>query len=147
VSVSLALLKPDHFVACVGGWLQTHVGVFSAWGPHLLLLLLRSYYNSDGLSPVIGTLGSSCACLLFAVIIPSAPYWAFGFPSAIISVLGADFVFAAGTLFVAKVSLPHEQSVAGALFQTMTQVREFLCYQISGGLMTVRSWALQLALQ
>lgn len=26
-------------------------------------------------------------------------------------------------LFIAKVSLPHEQSVAGALFQTMTQVR------------------------
>ena len=39
------------------------------------------------------------------------------------SVFGADFVFASGTLFVAKVSLPHEQSLAGALFQTMTQVR------------------------
>ena len=54
----------------------------------------------------------------------SSPYWAFGFPSAILSVFGADFVFAAGTLFVAKISLPHEQSLAGALFQTMTQVRD-----------------------
>jgi hypothetical protein len=71
---------------------------------------------------VIGTLGSSLACLLFAVIIPSAPYWAFGFPGAIVSVLGADFVFAAGTLYVAQVVEPQEQSLAGGLFQTMTQV-------------------------
>jgi len=37
--------------------------------------------------------------------------------------MGADFVFSAGTLFIAKFALPHEQSVAGALFNTMTQVR------------------------
>lgn len=49
-------------------------------------------------------------------------YWAFGFPAAICSVIGADFVFAAGTIFVAKIALPHEQSLAGGLFQTMTQV-------------------------
>lgn len=63
------------------------------------------------------------ANLLFAVVDPSAPYWAFGFPAAILSVFGADFVFASGTLFVAKVALPHEQSVASALFQTLIQVR------------------------
>lgn len=65
------------------------------------------------------------AGLLFAVIDPSASYWAFGFPSAIVAVFGADFVFPSGTLFVAKVSLPHEQSLAGGLFQTLTQVRIF----------------------
>lgn len=70
----------------------------------------------------IGTLCTSASCLLFAVIIPSAPYWAFGFPAAILSVIGADFVYSAGTLFTAKVALPHEQSLAGALFQTMTQI-------------------------
>ncbi|KAI0060675.1 efflux transporter [Artomyces pyxidatus] len=70
----------------------------------------------------IGTLLTSAGNLLFAVIVPSAPYWAFGFPSAMIIVLGADFVFASGTLFIAKVCFPHEQSVAGALFQSMTQV-------------------------
>lgn len=37
-------------------------------------------------------------------------------------VFGADFVYAAGTIFVAKIVLPHEQSLAGGLFQTMTQV-------------------------
>lgn len=73
--------------------------------------------------PVAGTALTAVASLLFAVVDDSAPYWAAGFPSAIISVVGADFVFASGTLFVAKFSLPHEQSLAGALFQTMTQVR------------------------
>lgn len=59
------------------------------------------------------------AGLLLALINPAAPYWAFGFPSAILTVVGADFVFAGGTLFVAKLALPHEQSLAGGLFQTM----------------------------
>ncbi|KAI0833324.1 major facilitator superfamily domain-containing protein [Trametes gibbosa] len=69
-----------------------------------------------------GTLFTGVANLLFAVIDPAASYWAFGFPATIVSVFGADFVFATGTLFVAKVCLPHEQSVGGALFQTLTQV-------------------------
>ncbi|KAJ7250727.1 hypothetical protein C8J57DRAFT_679187 [Mycena rebaudengoi] len=71
---------------------------------------------------VFGTSFTGVGALFFAIIRPSAPYWAYGFPSPIISVFGADFVFAAGTLFVAKVSLPHEQSLAGGLFQTLTQL-------------------------
>jgi hypothetical protein len=70
-----------------------------------------------------GTLASALAPLLFAVIDPRASYWAFGFPAACLSVVGMDFVFAAGTLFIAGVSSPDEQSVAGGVFQTMTQVR------------------------
>src|SRR6267378_6044967 len=62
------------------------------------------------------------ANLLFAVINPSVPYWAFGFPSACLIVLAADFTFASGTLFIAKISPPHEQSVAGALFQAVTEI-------------------------
>ncbi|KAI0781757.1 major facilitator superfamily domain-containing protein [Abortiporus biennis] len=71
---------------------------------------------------VIGTALTAVANLLFALIKVDSPYWAFGFPAAILSVFGADFVFAAGSLFVAKVSLPHEQSVSGALLQTMMQL-------------------------
>lgn len=71
---------------------------------------------------VMGTTLTGTASLLFALISPSSPYWSFGFPASIVGVFGADFVFASGTLFVAKVALPHEQSVGGALFQTMTQV-------------------------
>ncbi|CCM00646.1 uncharacterized protein FIBRA_02683 [Fibroporia radiculosa] len=70
----------------------------------------------------IGTALTATADLLFALINPAAPYWAFGFPAAVVSVFGADFVFPSGTLFIAKVCLPHEQSVGGALFQTMTQL-------------------------
>lgn len=71
---------------------------------------------------VFGTLITGCACVLFALINPSATYWAFGFPSTVMVVFGADFVFSAGTIFVAKIVFPHEQSLAGGLFQTMTQV-------------------------
>lgn len=72
---------------------------------------------------------TSVAPLLFAFVNSDAVYWAYGFPAACLAVVGADFVFAAGTLFCAKVALPHEQSLAGALFQTMTQVR--LAHQLS----------------
>ena len=65
---------------------------------------------------------TSIACLLFAVIDTHATYWAFGFPAAVTSVVGADFVFATGTLYVAKIARPDEQSLAGALFQTLTQL-------------------------
>ena len=78
-----------------------------------------------------GTLMTGCADLLFAVIAPGAPYWAFGFPAACLIVLGADFTFASGTLFIAKISLPHEQSVAGALFQAMTQIGSAIGVSVS----------------
>lgn len=90
---------------------------------------------------------TSIAPLLFALINTSSPYWAFGFPAAIVAVFGADLyvfrrrfsssagclifglafgatrsIFAGGSLFVAKVALPHEQSLAGGLFNTLTQV-------------------------
>ncbi|KAG2147770.1 major facilitator superfamily domain-containing protein [Suillus bovinus] len=71
---------------------------------------------------VSGTLLTASAAVLFALIDPAATYWAFGFPSAILVVFGADFVYTAGTIFVAKIALPHERSVAGALFQTMVQL-------------------------
>ncbi|KAJ3775531.1 efflux transporter [Lentinula raphanica] len=78
-----------------------------------------------------GTALTGCSALLFAVINPNAVYWAFGFPSAIIAVIGADFVFACGTMYVAKKCLPHEQSVGGAVFQTMTQIGTALGVTVS----------------
>lgn len=75
----------------------------------------------------MGTVVTGFACVLFALIDPSVTYWAFGFPSTTLVVVGADFVYAAGTLFVAKIVLPHEQSLAGGLFQTMTQVSSQIC--------------------
>ncbi|KAJ7119229.1 hypothetical protein C8R43DRAFT_1137115 [Mycena crocata] len=72
--------------------------------------------------PAAGTLTTTLAPLLFALIRPSAVYWAFGFPAAVCSVVGADFLFAAGMLFVANAVGEGEQSLAGGVFQTMTQL-------------------------
>ena len=71
----------------------------------------------------VGAVGTTTACLLFAIIDPSTTYWAYAFVGTCISVMGPDLVFTAGTLFIAKFALPHEQSVAGALLNTMCQVR------------------------
>jgi len=73
---------------------------------------------------VFGTISTGSACLLFALIDPNAVYWAFGFPASILSVGGADFIFAAGSIFIARVAHPHEQSVAGGLFQAVMQIGE-----------------------
>ena len=43
-------------------------------------------------------------------------YWYLEFSAMWLSVLGVDFVFASGSLFIAKFALPYEQSMAGALF-------------------------------
>lgn len=85
-------------------------------------------------------MGSAIGALLFALIKPATTYWAFGFPSTTISVIGVDLIFATGSLFIAKVSLPHEQSVAGALFQTMTQVRIRIFLELVGGLLISVFW-------
>ncbi|KAL4074935.1 major facilitator superfamily domain-containing protein [Scleroderma yunnanense] len=71
---------------------------------------------------VSGTVLTACAAILFALINPSATYWAFGFPSTVLVVFGADFVYSAGTLCLAKFANHGEHSVVGALFQTMTQI-------------------------
>lgn len=74
------------------------------------------------MSTAIGTLMTAFGNLFFSVVEDGWSYWAYGFPSAVIVVFGADFVFSSGTLFIAKCALPHEQSVGGALFSVMTQV-------------------------
>ncbi|KAF9509240.1 hypothetical protein BS47DRAFT_1349492 [Hydnum rufescens UP504] len=61
----------------------------------------------------LGCIMTGLAPLLFALIKVNAPYW--------LSV-GADFIFASGSIYVAKVSLPHEQSLAAGLFNTLMQV-------------------------
>jgi hypothetical protein len=41
------------------------------------------------------------SCVLFANIVPSVTYWAFGFPSIFFVVFGADFVYATSTIYIA----------------------------------------------
>ncbi|KZT59809.1 MFS general substrate transporter [Calocera cornea HHB12733] len=71
---------------------------------------------------MIGCIGTGLANLLFAVIQTTAPYWAFGFPAAIVSVFGADFIFASSTLYGSHIAQHHEQSLAGGIFNTVTQI-------------------------
>ncbi|KAF9509219.1 hypothetical protein BS47DRAFT_1349456 [Hydnum rufescens UP504] len=82
----------------------------------------------------LGCIMTGLAPLLFAVIKVNAPYWAFGFPSAILSVVGADFIFASGSIYVAKVSLPHEQSLAAGTVQYVDAGRRFslscICHNV-----------------
>lgn len=56
---------------------------------------------------------TGCANIYFAVIDPSAPYWAVGVPSACLIVLDADFMFRSEIMFICKVMPPSEQSVMG----------------------------------
>lgn len=51
----------------------------------------------------------------------SSPRPPAGPSAAIVSTFAADFVLTSGTLFVAKVCLPHEQSVGGVLFLTLVR--------------------------
>ena len=71
----------------------------------------------------VGTLITSTGITLFTISKPSMSYWDLEFSAMWLSVLGVDFVFPSGSLFIAKFALPYEQSMAGALFTAMTQVR------------------------
>lgn len=63
------------------------------------------------------------ANLLFAVPIPpSTSYFAFGLPAMVLAAFGADTVYPCLGLFTTQ-SLPRkDQSVAGAMFQTMAAI-------------------------
>ncbi|KZO95313.1 MFS general substrate transporter [Calocera viscosa TUFC12733] len=71
---------------------------------------------------IVGCIGTGLANLLFAVIKTDAIFWAFGFPAAVLSVWGCDFIMSGGSVFVAHVAMPHEQSLAGGVFNTVTQI-------------------------
>jgi hypothetical protein len=114
---------------------RAHRRLFFSWYDFVLLFPI-DLGTLDRFLPcfffaAVGTFLTGCASLFFAVIDPNAPYWAFGFPSACLIALGVDFAYASGTLFIAKISMPHEQSVAGALFQAMTQIGSAIGLSVS----------------
>ena len=115
----------------VSGFLSNLVVGFTAayiplvWLLGALFFKLRKFIDSLGLSHTTGagTTATTISCLLFAIIVPSAPYWTYAFAATSTSTMGALLVFTTATLFNAKLALPHEQSMFGALFHTMTHVR------------------------
>ncbi|PPQ71259.1 hypothetical protein CVT24_009513 [Panaeolus cyanescens] len=124
------LVDASEWAVCSHAW----VGVYElVWlccmdflGGVVLSELYEIFRDADGGKVIAdvsgGAFATAIASLLFAIIEPHASYWAYAFPSSVLAVMGADLVFSAGTLFIAKFSLPHEQSVSGALFNTMTQL-------------------------
>ncbi|PBK86269.1 putative efflux transporter [Armillaria gallica] len=80
---------------------------------------------------VSGNILNAIASLLFALINPASAYFAFGFPAAALAPAGAGFVYACTMIYVTKVVRPHEQSVVGAVVQTMTQLGSSLGVTLS----------------
>ncbi|POY70297.1 hypothetical protein BMF94_6696 [Rhodotorula taiwanensis] len=70
----------------------------------------------------VGALGTGLAPLLFAVQNYTDPYWQWQFPAMILSVFGADFIFACGILYVSQVAGPGHQALAGSIFNMSTQI-------------------------
>ncbi|KAK0486636.1 putative efflux transporter [Armillaria luteobubalina] len=80
---------------------------------------------------VSGNVLTAVASLLFAVINPKAVYWAFGFPAAVLAPAGGGFAYACSMIYLTKVARPHEQSMVGAVVQTMTQLGTSLGVTVS----------------
>ncbi|KAK0470437.1 putative efflux transporter [Desarmillaria tabescens] len=80
---------------------------------------------------VSGNTLTAIASLLFALVNPNSVYFAFGFPAAILAPAGAGFVYACTMIYVTKVAKPHEQSMVGAVVQTMTQLGSSLGVTLS----------------
>jgi hypothetical protein len=79
----------------------------------------------------------SLSSLLFAIPIPtSTSYFAYGLPAMVLSVCGADTLYPTLTLFVAK-SLPLEdQSLGGALINTVGQIGRAIGLAIATAIQT-----------
>jgi hypothetical protein len=102
------------------GFMAAYIPLVWLLGLYIEILLLFKKYLPDVSG--VGTLMTSMGIMLFTISKPSMSYWDLEFSAMWLSVLGVDFVFPAGSLFIAKFALPYEQSMAGALFTAMTQV-------------------------
>ncbi|EGG08916.1 uncharacterized protein MELLADRAFT_84380 [Melampsora larici-populina 98AG31] len=80
---------------------------------------------------MIGCAGTMISCLLMAIADPESSYWGYSFPAIALSVVGADFVFAVGTMYGAKIASKDEQGVAGGIFQTFSQIGRAIGLSIS----------------
>jgi hypothetical protein len=85
----------------------------------------------------IGALSYTCSAVLLATMKENSSYWAFIFPSLLLSVIGADLQFNVAnvkpalpsTLYLLKFQMyvmsslpPGQQSLAGGIFNTVTKV-------------------------
>lgn len=64
----------------------------------------------------------SLSGIFLAVSSRNQLYWTFPFNAMYLWVVGADFILPTGSIFVSRMALPQEQSVGGALWQTILQL-------------------------
>ncbi|GAA5931139.1 hypothetical protein JCM1841_002113 [Sporobolomyces salmonicolor] len=88
---------------------------------NIIVALLASRVPAQALI-LLGCLGTGLAPLLFALQNYSDPYWQWQFPAMILSVFGADFIFACGILYVSAVAGHGQQALAGSIFNMSTQI-------------------------
>ncbi|KIM93413.1 hypothetical protein OIDMADRAFT_137782 [Oidiodendron maius Zn] len=70
----------------------------------------------------IGALSYTCSAVLLATMKENSSYWAFMFPSLLLSVIGADLQFNVANMYVMSSLPPEQQSLAGGIFNTVTKV-------------------------
>jgi len=88
---------------------------------------------------ILITIGSASyvgSNVLLALMKPESSYWAFIFPSLILSVFGADFYFNVVNMYVMQ-SLPrHQQALAGGIFNTLLRLSMAVALGISTAVFT-----------
>ncbi|KAL1411290.1 hypothetical protein Q8F55_002241 [Vanrija albida] len=70
----------------------------------------------------IGLASTALSGIFLAVSSRNQLYWTFPFNAMYLWVVGADFILPTGSIFVSRMALPQEQSVGGALWQTILQL-------------------------
>ncbi|KAF2002487.1 MFS general substrate transporter [Amniculicola lignicola CBS 123094] len=82
-------------------------------------------------------MGIGALAFMFSFILAAAQrygdsYWAFSFPALCLCVIGADFQFNVGNMYVVSSMPSNRQSMAGSIFQTLTR----LCTAVGMGIST-----------
>jgi hypothetical protein len=86
---------------------------------------------------LFGNLCVSISCLLFAAPIPpTTSYFAYGLPSMVLSVLGADTTWPCMTLFTSHALPQRDQALGGALVNSMGQIGRSIALAIATAIQT-----------
>jgi len=87
----------------------------------------------------IGALSYLGSVLLLACMKSGSSYWAFIFPSLLLSVIGADLQFNVANMYVMSSLPPHQQSIAGGIFTTVTKLCSAVGLGISASIYNAES--------
>lgn len=100
-------------------------------------LVLHKVNNK--LLTAIGASSYLVSVLLLANMKVGSSYWAFIFPSLLLSVIGADLQFNVANMYVMSSLPPHQQSLAGGIFNTVTKLCSAVGLGISASIYNAES--------